>query len=251
MGATSFSLRTRRLAGPRVLRALAAAVPDAFFVEAGANDGVKREHVREVVAASRWRGIVAEPVPHVFERLQRAYAGVPRVVAANVAVADADGRRPFHHLTPAVEGEPLPPWYDGVGSFSRETLLAHAPGIPGMEARLVTTEVETVTLPTLLARHGAPVPDLLVIDAEGHDAAILRSLDLAALHPRLVVYQHYHLHGDERAAVRALMESAGYATLEEGFDTFCADLGPTDALTREWRRTRPAVPGVSRGDTAA
>jgi hypothetical protein len=90
--------------------------------------------------------------------------------------------------------------------------------------------------------------DLLAIDTEGYDWEILRTIDLARWHPRVLIYEHYHLDDADRAGCRAHVEAAGYETMEEGFDTFCLDTALDDALTEAWRRLSPAVAGVSAAD---
>ena len=234
----------RRMAGPQLLAAFADAVPDAFFVEIGANDGDQHDHLRSLILGSRWRGIMVEPVPYVFERLQRNYAGVDRVICERVAIAPQAGRMPFFHLAEAA-GAGAPGWYDAIGSFSREAVLSHAGDIPDLEERLVETQVPTVTFEGLLERHGVERVDLVVIDTEGYDWEILRNVDLGRWKPRLVVYEHYHLSPEDRRSAREHLRSAGYETMEEHFDTFCLDTGPDDDLTRRWRSLSPAVQGTA------
>jgi FkbM family methyltransferase len=234
------------MAGLRLIRAFGRQYPEAFFIEIGANDGVKRDHLHDEVLRHGWRGVLVEPVPHVFERLQRNYAGVPGVALENSAISDADGTMTLHHLAPADDGGALPEWYDEIGSFSREHVLRHAGEIPDVEHRLVSITVPVLSYPSLLAKHGVERVDLLLLDTEGHDGTIVRSIDLEAHRPRLIVYEHFHLDASERAAVREGLEAAGYGTLEEGFDTFCLDLRTRDALSRTWQQLRPAVAGVSK-----
>jgi FkbM family methyltransferase len=240
------------MAGPRLLRAFADRYPEAVFVEVGSNDGEQHDHLRPFIVSRRWRGVMVEPVPYVFERLRRNYAHLDRVALANVAVADIDGELPFFHLVevedPVAHG--LPPWYDGTGSFSRGALLGHVHEIPDVGERIVERRVPSRTLATLCREHGLDHLDLLLIDTEGHDWEILRSVDLEQIHPRLVVYEHFHLGVDDRRACRARMEAAGYATMEEGFDTFCLDLAPADELTRAWAALKPAVAGVAAYEVA-
>lgn len=238
----------RRLAGPRLLAAFAAACPEAVFVQIGANDGEQHDHLRRHVLERAWRGVMVEPVPYVFARLREAYAGIDRVALENAAVGATDGRAPFFFLRDAgpQERAALPDWYDGVGSLSRAAVLSHEPQMPDIAERLVQEQVEVVSFATLCARHGLERLDLLVIDTEGHDWEILRGVDLARHAPRLVVYEHFHLRPAARAAARAHMQAAGYRTLEEGFDTFCLRAEPEDHLARELRRLRPAVAGVSK-----
>ncbi len=117
----------RRLAGPKLLQALAREHPHAFFVELGSNDGEKLDHLHETILNSEWRGLMVEPVPYVFERLRRNYGRLGRVALENAAIADRDGTMPFYHLAPVADPtqEGLPEWYDAIGSFSRELVLSH------------------------------------------------------------------------------------------------------------------------------
>jgi FkbM family methyltransferase len=242
--------RQSRLLGARLLAAFAKSHPAATFIEIGANDGRQHDHLRDYVGALPWTGLMVEPVPYVFDRLAANYGGVDGVTLVNAAVAERDGRLPFFHLREASlqERAGLPDWYDGVGSLRRDVIESHAPQMPDIGERIVQSEVEALTFDTLLERHGLGHVDLLLIDAEGHDAEILRSIDLGRHRPRLVVYEHFHLSPSERAAARARIEAHGYGTVEEMFDTYCLVPGPGDALDRAWKRFEPALPGVSKHD---
>lgn len=238
----------RRLMGPKLLKAFAGRYPQAFFVEIGANDGSQHDHLRRLVASGEWRGVMVEPVPYVFARLRANYGHLAdRVALENVAVAPEAGTMRLFHLAEAPEHERgrHPGWYDAIGSFSREAVLSHAGDIPDIESRLVETEVPTVPFADLVARHGDGRPDLVVIDTEGYDSTIIRSIDLDALGPRLLIYEHFHLDAEDRDATRRHLEAHGYETVEEWLDTFALDVRPDDALTRRWRRLTPGVPGVS------
>jgi FkbM family methyltransferase len=235
-----------RLLGPRLLAAFADAYPEARFVEIGSNDGEQHDHLRPFILSTAWRGIMVEPVPYVFRRLQRNYAGIDRVTLANVAVAPEDGELRFYHLAEAdpAERDALPSWYDGIGSFSREAVLGHAEHIPDIAERVREIRVPALSFSSLLALHDMTRVDLVLVDTEGHDFEVLCGADLERHRPRLVVYEHYHLSREDRRACRELMAGAGYEIVEEGFDTFC--LRPEDdALTRVFRAAEPAVAGVA------
>ncbi len=249
VGVTRFRLRYRRFLLPRTLAAFADAYPEAHFAQVGANDGDHHDHLRPYVLGRGWRGVLVEPVPYLFERLTANYGALDRLTLVNVAVGPADGRMPFFHLRDASEEErrTLPDWYDGVGSFNRDALLAHAAQIPDFAERIVEREVETLRFETLWRRHGLGRLDLLLIDTEGYDWEIIRSVDLAGLAPRLVIYEHFHLSPEDRAACREHLRTAGYLVKEEGLDTL-ALREEDDRLTARFRRWRPGVGGVSKAD---
>jgi FkbM family methyltransferase len=234
------------MAGPRLLRAYADARPDATFVEIGANDGEQHDFLRPLLLEGRLRGVMVEPVPYVFARLCDNYAALAgRVALEQAAVAEHDGTAELWHLREPEPGEPgLPDWYDGVGSLRRDAVERHAAQIPGLAERLVRAEVPALTFDALCAKHGLQRVDLIVIDTEGHDWAILRSIDLARHRPDVVVFEHFHLDPADRAAAREHLAAHGYATHEEGFDTFCVHRdAPVANLP-----FRPAVPGVAKHD---
>jgi FkbM family methyltransferase len=236
----------RKLAGPKLLRAFAEVYPNAEFVEIGANDGEHHDHLRPFIRSRSWSGVMVEPVPYVFERLRRNYGDLDGVVLENVAIADRDGELPFYHLAEVGEEKTgVPRWYDGLGSFNREVVLRNAKDIARIEAQLVETSVPALTFESLCRRHGLEGPDLLLMDTEGYDRVLLESIDFTPRKPRIVIYEHFHLRPDERDDCRGYMESCGYETMEEGFDTWCVDVRADDLLTRTWRRTRPGLPAAS------
>lgn len=236
----------RRLIGPQLLRCLGRIEPRPYFVEIGANDGVQHDHLREFILRDGWPGIMVEPVPYIFDRLRRNYGGTSGIVLENVAIADRTAVLPFYHLIPREERDDpsLPDWYDGIGSFSREAVVGHIEHIPDVEDRIVETHVPCMTFDDLWERNGQPDIKVITIDTEGYDLDVLRTIDLERHHPRIVVYEHFHLSSAARAEAQGVLRAAGYVCLEEGFDTWCVDPVSDDVLTRRWRTASPALPGL-------
>src|SRR5262249_42395321 len=153
--------------------------PNAFFVQVGSNDGEQFDPLRGAILRRPWRGIMIEPVPYVFERLQQNYGRfADRITLEPVAIGDCDGELPFYHLAPVTdhEAEGLPQWYDGIGSFQREHLLKHTEYIPDVADRVVCTNLPTLTFESLCLRNGVGRIDLLHIDAEGSDFDVVKSV---------------------------------------------------------------------------
>lgn len=235
------------LAGERLLTAFAHRFPEAVFVEIGANDGDQHDHLRPLILAHAWRGVLVEPVPFVFERLAANYAGLERVALENVAIAERDGELPFFHLAPVDDHAAvgLPQWYDGIGSLSRDSVLGHRRVIPDIDDRVVETRVRCLTFDSLCAAHGLATIDLLLVDTEGHDDEILGTVDFDRYHPVLVGYEHYHVGRARQSRCRAFLDAAGYESFEEGFDTWCLRRDTDPVLRSAWERLRPVVGGVS------
>jgi FkbM family methyltransferase len=240
-------LRARR--GAEADRHVRGPVSRAFFIEIGANDGETGSQLSEHIRETEWRGVMVEPAPDAFERLQRNYGALHRVALENAAISDRDGMVPFYGVAAsearagAAEAEPSE-WLRALGSLSREQLLSHAPLIADLERRITTTEVRALTLESLCRKHGVEGIDLLVVDAEGHDDVVVSQLDLERRRPRVIVYEHLHLPRTRREACRGRLENAGYECLEEFFDTHCVDASADERLRHVLRRLRPRLPPV-------
>ncbi|MGI8557956.1 MAG: FkbM family methyltransferase [Solirubrobacteraceae bacterium] len=239
----------RRLASRALVRAFGRSYPEAFFIEIGANDGNQEDPLLEAIVEHRWRGIMVEPVPYVFNRLKANYGSMSHVALENAAIGTREGMFPFFHLAEVKDHRVarLPRWYDGIGSFELESVLTHREEIPDLAQRLITTTVKTLTFDALLTKHNVERVDLLLIDTEGHDAEVLRSIDLARHRPRLLVYEHFHLDLEDRRECRQQVREAGYELLEEGFDTWCLRTEPSDDLTKRWHALKPALPAWIKG----
>ena len=193
--------------------------PTAAFVQVGAHDGTQLDPLREAILGSRWRGVMVEPVPYVFERLHARYRTNGRITLENVAVADVDGSKPFHFLPEADEDDEVWHWYDALGSFRRDVVLSHHELVDDIADRLVTVDVPCVTFATLCARHGLRHVDVVQMDTEGYDRDVLELIDLDGLGVELVLFEHLHLSDDDRAACRRLLDAHGFDQVSDGMDT--------------------------------
>ena len=87
---------------------------DFFFIQIGANDGLKADPIYLYVNKYHWNGILVEPVKYIFDNLRKNYQGVPNVLFENVAIGEKDGFKNFYRLK-RMEGKNIPLWYDEIG----------------------------------------------------------------------------------------------------------------------------------------
>lgn len=217
--------RFRVVSRSRFNETLAAAIADPgfFFIQVGAHDGVRFDDLYGKVTAVNARGIVIEPLPRYFARLQMNYEDYPGIIPLNVAVHPTAAQITLHHISPAAAASGrLPPWAGGVGSASPSH---HPPlGIPA-EA-LTTTTVPCTTLRQVIAQHSVSRIDLLQIDTEGFDLEVLEMIPFDLVHPRLIKFEHVSLSPEAQARARLLLESHSYVVWSEGEDTIAGTPGP-------------------------
>jgi FkbM family methyltransferase len=198
----------RRAESDRLIALFAGIFPDAFVVQIGANDGTAGDPLAKGFRKTRWSGLLVEPVPYLYEMLVARYRDRPGIQMECAAISTRDGEAPLYRLR-SIPGQ-TPEWFNQLASLDREVLLKHRSSIPEIDSLLVEERVPTVRLDTLLARHGISRIDLLVIDTEGHDFEILRTLDLTRFKPTLLMFEHQHLSDNDKQAAYELVKTAGY-----------------------------------------
>jgi FkbM family methyltransferase len=181
---------------------------DVFFLQICANDGKSDDCLYPFVRAYSWRGVLMEPVRHLFDRLIANYQGADGLIFVNKALAEHDGKRTFYRLRETSDA--MPPWYQEIGSLRREVILSHQKIIPNIDEYIMEEHVECISFSTLVENYNLRRLDLILIDTEGYDFNILRVIDFEKFCPALVIYEEKHLSAEDKAAARRLLLSHGY-----------------------------------------
>jgi FkbM family methyltransferase len=211
--------------------------PHPFFVQVGGFDGESFDPLRRHIVDKNLAGLIVEPIPQYFEKLQKLYAGSKTVTPVHCAIAEENGERTIWRFNPrAIEGGALPPHFAGIVSFVMDDLLKDtgvlAASSPDEETRAVLRSqlrgepVRCRTMNALLGDHGVAHVDILQIDTEGYDYVILKLFDFAKYRPAIVHYEHQHLSRADYDAAEALLRSHGYRIKRGTYDT----LATHDAL---------------------
>jgi FkbM family methyltransferase len=179
--------------------------PRLTFLQIGAYDGIGEDDLRGLVFAHKLRGLLVEPQPNAFARLQHTYRNQPQVTLLQAAVAEAEGTRNLY----CRRGEP-----SMAASFNIEHLRKH--GISDDDIETLTVPCHTVE--SALRTAGLTHVDLIQIDAEGYDWPIIRSIDFAKLQPRILRFEYRHMTDREADDCLALLASHGYRFIMEARD---------------------------------
>ena len=149
-----------------------------FFVDVGAGNPVRGSLTKNLVERLGWRGINIEPLPERYELLRDARPGD---VTLRLAISDRSGTASFFRIVPG----PGKTGGGGLSTLDRDVLAVHV--ADGW--RYEEIQVQTVPLQTVLSEHAEPGFDLLKVDVEGAEAAVLASADLAWWRPRAIVVE--------------------------------------------------------------
>ncbi len=197
-----------------VVHKLVTTVPDFFFVQIGANDGITHDPIREYVLKYHWRGLLVEPQPNVMPLLRKNYQDEKQLVFEEAAVAEKDGVARFF-----IADESLAPARNLTvfSSLDKDVLarcLPHGAAHPTPPVREI--EVKALSVQALLDRHRITKIDLLQIDTQGFDCPIVKQFLSSKVRPTAIHFEHYHTPEDDfRECLRLLVDSGyRFASLE-------------------------------------
>lgn len=198
---------------------------DFFFVQIGANDGKSQDPLYPYITAYGLKGLVIEPQPDVFAKLQKTYEDFPQVTCVNAAIGAISGMIPFYCVKESVK---MPENFfpmTRIASFNRNSVkrglrkkisLGADP-----EEYIETTIVKTMTFPELLQQYGVKKVDFLQTDCEGYDFELLKAVDLETLLPEVLNCETCLFSDAEREAYEARLANLGYKFFRSSVDT-CA-----------------------------
>jgi FkbM family methyltransferase len=159
-------------------------------IQIGANDGQIADPLYPFLSQNKWSGVLIEPNPLYFKRVQALHADRHDIITLNVGASDSDGEMTLHYL--AEEHEAL---YRenarGCASFDRERMVeALLKERPEAEDHVAEVTVALRPLKDILAEQKITRTDALVIDTEGHELSVLAGADLASLRPKVAIVEN-------------------------------------------------------------
>lgn len=190
---------------------------DCFFVQIGANDGIRHDPLREFILNNNWKGILVEPVRYIFEELRNNYDNKPGLIFENVAISDKNEWRDFYYFSKE-SGNDLKGDYPEYGSFIYGQIKEWLSLNNMSEKYLNKEKVPCLTIDSLLERNNIQKFDVLCIDVEGYDYEIVKLLNFNMYSPDIIIYEINHLSEDDRKGSFELLKKQGYRVLQIGID---------------------------------
>ena len=167
-----------------------------FFVEIGSN----YFDTLVSLANSGWKGLVVEPVPEYFNKIQK----VGGIYYENVAVGNETKIVPFYYIPQeTINSKKLPEWARGLGSINKNHPIVIS---NGWENLVKEISIQMMTVKDLLDKYGIKKIDYLKIDTEGMDCEILNEFDISDIQE--ILFEHKHcLQDDVSRELQRLQEN--------------------------------------------
>lgn len=167
------------------------------FVECGAFDGQTECSCKFFEETMGWTGFNLEPVPHLFQELQQ---NRPNATNLNVGLSTHAARLPFTRVVHPAFGD-----HTTLGSVALDPTYRAQLAADGCE--FIETEINVIGWADFIAQQGINRVDLLVLDVEGHEAAVLEGMRGSSVLPDVMCVEVGHT---GLPKVRGLAEALGY-----------------------------------------
>lgn len=166
-----------------------------FFVEIGANDGVRLSNTLLLERDYDWKGICVEPDPVVFENLVKNRKSIC-VQKAMYNVSDAT-------VSFSVNPNSL---LSGISTHIMERVRQNTSNV---------IEVSTINMNDLLDKNNAPkFIEYLSLDTEGTEFEILESTDFTK-YTFGVIHVEHNYQVERRQKIRSILEKNGYVFFKQ------------------------------------
>jgi len=151
------------------------------FIQIGANDGVRSDFLNKYIKKYHWRGVLVEPLADELEKCRKEYAGCGGLEFENVAIAEKAGEREMYVIPEQTVSSAFAPVWRSISNAVAE----------GRTKRVV---VPCITFMDLCEKYDIAKLDVLVIDTEGYDYHILKTIDFGRIKPTVIVYEYKDKH---------------------------------------------------------
>jgi FkbM family methyltransferase len=188
---------------------------DFFFIQIGANDGMRADPLRSTVLDCHLAGLLVEPLPDMFEQLKRNYSSENQLKFENAAITRNNGEVSVFRFSP---DSPVCDDAHGVASLNKQWLMQRAQGM-GLADHVQEVKVPALTFASLIAKHGIAGADLLQVDTEGFDLEIIKMVFDAGFFPAIINFEYIHLSFDDRCESRSILAANGYRFIDGFRDT--------------------------------
>lgn len=187
-----------------LVRHLFSSVPP-FVIQVGANDGKMADPLCGLITPE-WRGVLVEPHPEAFARLQQTYKGFSKLKLVQCAVTERNETVTLQLCQNTVES-----------SIARGDFK----GASG------SVSVQGQTLQTLLQEQSVSRADIMVVDTEGYDYKIVKQIfDVKDFRPTILQFEHTLMEPHQYDELLQLMANNNYSFSQVGVDTVATQFKP-------------------------
>jgi len=140
--------------------------------------------------------ILVEPVPYNLIELKENTKKFNNIIIEESAISDTDDLLPFYFIKRSSIGKLKKHWASGIGSFNKSHILNHkSKRFLVSESDIQTIDIQCLSFTSLVNKYSINKIDRLMLDVEGAEYKILKSINLKSIMIKEIFFEKKHFDG--------------------------------------------------------
>lgn len=185
-------------------------------LQIGANDGTQNDFMQDIYKESFIEAILVEPQRIAFQNLCQKYSSNSRIKPVNFAITSTGEDLKLFRLPQNASTVKT----DVLASFDRSHIESWRQRL-GLDCEIEEEIVRGTTIKEILKQTSWESVDVIIIDTEGYDYEIVKTLPNLQTQPFLLVFEHINLKQDDKLASIKFVQDMGYSVIWMETDIAC------------------------------
>ena len=174
--------------------------------------------------------LLIEPVDYNFNQLKNRFKNYKNVIFENIAIGEKNELIDFYYVSENSLVRLGKHWASGIGSFSKKHILkCKTKRFPITEEDIKCVNIKTITFDKLVEKYKIKFITKLVIDAEGFDDEIIKSINFKKIFIKEIIFEKKHLNVTQKIGNR--LDEIKDFLLKENYKLF--DIDTENILARK------------------
>ncbi len=157
----------------------------------GAHNGSGLE---QLILRQKDKVLLIEPVYYNYNQLVKKFSGLKNIILEKIGISDKKDSMKFFYVKEESIKKLGKEWASGIGSFKKKHLLNHfGKRFLIRENDIREEEIEIFTFGDLISKYSINEVDYLLIDTEGFDYNIIKSINFKKIKINKIKFEYKHL----------------------------------------------------------
>jgi len=163
--------------------------------------------------------LLIEPVKYNFDQLKNRFKNYKNIIFENIAVGEKNELIDFFYILESSIVKLNKHWASGIGSFSKEHIFKHrTKRFQVTEKDIKCVKIKAMTFNKLIEKYKIEYINKLIIDAEGFDYKIIKSINFKKIFIKEIMFEKKHL--GTTSQIDNILDEIKIFLLKENYELF-------------------------------
>ena len=172
--------------------------------------------LKDEINKTKGKKLLVEPVPYNLLELKENTKNIQNIFIEESAISDKDEKKLFYSIKRSSIDKLKKHWASGIGSFDKKHLLNHkSKRFDVSDVDIDEISINCLSFNSLLLKYGITSVNKLIMDVEGYEYDLLKSIDYSSIEIKKILFEKKHFDGTFKEGKKLeeiinLLEKQGY-----------------------------------------